>query len=403
MATAENYCEPEGPIIELLKTLASRDLKEMAIISDSKLIEILKKDFYMDTTVLHKFEMDVYVNVLKEHIKKWPGWDNCDRNINRIKTIKDKAAVAMILKKEYVKLKEYLQHLLNVTQELAADKVSELKEKENLKKEQIVMEVFASRQQMNNLFYRYPVRNNIFNINVKRRKLNMQNTTLKSILNWYGVEITIKVPMNDKWLVFERRNSHKLRHALMNKKLSFNMHKNIKLDQNALVKLPEHSIKILKSQMLKIFDKAIYENPDYKYILPIIEYDLVKLPKTLNIPFSLRRYTSKYSFIRYLYSDVPLEDNLMKYDIQLEEIISPMCEFNIDFSDLNDSFTLDNPIKVICTECDVTFTNDFMSELLNHFKNKHYEDPDWICMNCKKVCPVKSLTNSGWNHACELV
>ncbi|KPJ12624.1 hypothetical protein RR48_02163 [Papilio machaon] len=216
MASDNNYCEPEGPIIDLLKKLASSNTKEMTILKNSKLIEILQKEFHIETTELHAFEVDVYISVFKKYLKTWPGWDHFDRNIIKIKTIKDKEVISKILTKEYVKFKEYFQNLFNLAQELAADKVIELKEKENSEKEQIVMEVEATRQQLNNLFYQSPIQKNIFNTSdAKNPCLSITRHTLKSIINLYGVETLIKLRVDDKYITYEHRNPHKLKHTLM--------------------------------------------------------------------------------------------------------------------------------------------------------------------------------------------
>ncbi|CAK1587796.1 unnamed protein product [Parnassius mnemosyne] len=414
----DDICESDGPIINLFRSLITNDTKQNTVLTDAQLIEILEKEFFMDTNMLHKFEVDVYLNVLKKFIKNWPEWDQFEQAVLKLKETNDSAGISKILNEKYINLKEYLRGMLNVARQLANSKVNQIKMKEKrYDNHSVVMEVEATRQQLNCLFYRQPLHKNILNV-TRDFKLGLHNSkmlTLESIVNWWGVEIEIRIKADNKFIIYKHRNMHRLKHMLVNKKLALETRKIADLNEQILVKSERNNCtQILRKQILEYFEKVLKsdKNSKWRSVLDILKNillnDLNSVSKTLSIPCDFRRYISKSKYIRYLYQDVPnkkKDEGAEKFDLQLEEIVSPMCEFQMRTSgkNANTDISFEDAIKIICTDCRLTFTGaNFVWDILKHFSDDHNEEPDWNCLKCNRVFTMPSLTHMGWIHTCDV-
>ncbi|CAG5037038.1 unnamed protein product [Parnassius apollo] len=408
----------EAPIIDLFRSLVTHNITQNTVVTDAQLIEILEKEFSMDTNTLHKFEVEVYLNVLKKFIKNWPEWDQFEQAVIKLKETNDSVGISKILKEKYINIKEYLRGMLNAAQELAKSKINEIKMKEQHDDNNgVEMEVEATRQQLNCLFYRQPLHNNIFNV-TRDFKLGLHNSkmlTLESIVNWWEVAIEISVKADNKFIIYRRRNVHRLKHALVNKELASNTRKTADLNEQILVKSRKiNRTQILREQILEYFEKVLKfdKNSKWRSVLDILKNillnDFKSMPKTLSIPCDFRRYISKTKYIRYLYQDVPNNENnegAVKFDLQLEEIVSPMCQFQLRTcgKNANMDVSFENAIKIICTNCHLTFTGaNFVWNILKHFSDDHNEEPDWMCLKCNRVFTMPSLTHMGWTHTCDV-
>lgn len=378
------------------------------VLTNTQLIDILQKEFFMDTVLMHQFEVEIYLNILKNYLKNWPEWDGFGRIILKLQAKNDEEGIAKLLKEKYLKMKEYLSRMLDLAQELASDKVDELLAKERESEQPVVMEVEASFQQLQGLFYQHPVRGSIINAkNSTPPALHSpKRLTFESIVNWPGVKIEMSVTLDDKLLTYKRENLHKLTHTLVNKKLKEPAKSDTNLKSHVLIKLKKSCVSLNRDKLMDDLREMLKSEVNAKWtsVSGVLEKALIDelscLPKVFNASCEFRRYLSKRKYVRYFVQDVNNGEDLDKYDLRLEEVVSPLCQYS--FSATPHSGAKVDSITIACKSCQLTFKDDkIVCNILKHFSAVHMAEPDWTCMKCRKVYTMCSLTHTAWKHTCK--
>lgn len=401
----------------LFKQLINNDDTETTVITDSQIFEILNKEFGMNISGMHKLELDIYLNVMKKFLTEWPKWGQFDRVVHRLMSPEYSRLLQSTLEDKYKLLKSYLNKQLNLTKPLAQQAVEELTQstsssvKENNDPEDVILELFCSRDQLNQLFYRHPKGDsskNIFNVtNLIQNKIIINTWDIASICNMWNVRISI----NLNSFIYKREMIHKLSQVLVNKKRKTNQ-PTVTLDtrlQEKCNKWREYDInKILTflSDILRIYENNIGIYEVLFHVFAVIESDLNNAMDSLKVPVKYRQYLNRYPYVRYLYANDngPNSSNVeSKYDLQLQETVSPMVQYFIAKVDKLE--TTVPPFlewfKIECGMCKVQFKGDDLTkELKVHFNDHHHNEPDWECTNCKLKFDVKKLTEARWRHDC---
>ncbi|XP_068626024.1 uncharacterized protein [Battus philenor] len=402
----------DGPLIELLKSLITNDGKKTTVLTNSQILNILQIEFDMDLKKLHDLEVDIYLNVVKKYLKDWPEWNVFDKAVTDLKE-KGDDVIKDIIKTHYVNLKMYLRCILGIAQELAPNVIKKIPQKQNqsqstdtIDEENLVMEVEATRSQLNNFILRYPVNDNIFNLESASTLNNNSNwLSLGSILNWTGIKFEIKFKWsNNQCLVLKYDNNHKVKMNLVNKKLlmpppdsKLDIEWQVKLEQSNLMKISKSSL-LHRFKQYNSTGKCIKWRPLIRSAYKTLKHITQNMPSNIEIPAYFRRNLSEHSFVRYMYQNVP-EDSSALYDLQLEEIISPQCQLNIS---LLPDVGIEETVTIICEFCQMTYTGqNIVKQIENHFKISHSNELDWKCMFCSKTIPVSTLTEKSWQHTCD--
>ncbi|CAK1587795.1 unnamed protein product [Parnassius mnemosyne] len=407
----------DGPIIELFKSLITNDYKENTVLTNAQIIDILQKEFNINIQKIHDLEVEIYVNVVKKYLKDWPEWDEFEQSVIDFKSKNNNKAMTSILEEKYLNLKKYLGSMLEIAKYLSPDIVNnipitgQMYKIESANKENVVMEILATRKQLNHLILRHPIGNNsIFNVNEPLPKYyNYPNSlTLDSILNWCGIEIELKLKLAQGGVInLKYENCHKLQHTLVNKMLKLDSYQKSSLSQQWEVKSKRKKLtEISKAVILNLFEQCVsndrYQNwkPVLVSMHKILNNITQSMPSSIGVPGTFRKYLSKYGYVRFLYENVTDEVTNAeneKYDLQLQEVLSPMCQLHIELY----PYSSHESIKIRCNFCQVYFTGENVSwEIEDHFKS-HIVEPDWQCVNCNKAITMSHLTRANWNHNCE--
>ncbi|CAG5037041.1 unnamed protein product [Parnassius apollo] len=408
---------PDGPMIKLFESLVTNYCyKQDIILTNAQIIDILQVDFNIDIQKIHDVEVEIYVDVVKKYLKEWPEWDELERSIIDFKSDNNSKPITSIIEEKYLNLKKYLGNMLEIAKHLSPDvvknipKTGQMYKKENVNEENVVMEIQATRKQLNHLILRHPIGNNsIFNVNEALPKYyDYPNLLpLHSILSWSGIEVELKLKWAQGGVInLKYENCHKLQHKLVNKMLNLDSYQKSSLNQQWEVKSTrKNSTEISKDVILNLFEQCIL-NDRYRKWKPVlvsmhkILSDITRsMPSNIGVPGTFRKYLSKYSYVRFLYKNVTDEETDTeneKYDLQIQEVLSPMCQLYIGLYRSREEL-----IKIHCDFCQVTFTGENVAwEIQNHFKS-HVAEPDWQCVNCDKTITMSDLTWENWNHTCE--
>ncbi|CAH2240681.1 uncharacterized protein LOC120635330 [Pararge aegeria] len=403
---------PDKPIIQLFKRLIFNDNKQSTVLTNAQIVDILDKEFSINLWDIHELEGEIYLTIMKKYLKDWPQWDDFDKNINTLKSKDNVEKLNKMLEANYQNLKEYLRVIIERSQTLAKSTVNKLIKDKTLdakaldtndsKSDNIVLEIKCSRNQLNQLFFRRPnpsLNDSIFNgANVEPTQIKLNSIPLEAILNWWEIKITIQ---RGSTFFYERKTVHKLNHVLVNKNLmarynplkvlpqEIQISRSAKADKSATASMHQY-IAYVDSVLMK-------ENPTLVPLLTFIRKDMRLLPDKVIPRSSYRRYTNKYPYIRYLYTDVRNPDiNSRKYDLQLEETVSPIYRVYLGPVQLSNA-----SVEVECVQCVRKFSGpDLVEELVAHFDELHTTEPDWKCTNCGKTFPMATLASTWWMHKC---
>lgn len=399
----------DRPIMLLLKRLIRN--KQNTVMTNSQIIEILKLEFDIEISNCQELEVDIYIKIIKKYLKDWPQWEELERISSKLSNVKDFDAVAKVLNHKYKNLKEYLGVMLEASKPLAKKAVAEItvdsKKEENVDSSEVVMEVYCTREQLNQLFFRKPrtdLNNAIFNIDkIEPTKISLNTLTFESILNFWWTKIYIQLPN----FTFYRELSYKYKHMLVNKVRDEKLPTEILDTQvyNKAKKVRNH----FKTAVNEYLDKILQLCTDehilqlLQVIFHVLNTDLLDLPDMVNIPSNYRKNLNQFNYVRYLYVENE-ESNNTKYDLQLEEVLTPSCE--IFFGRLG-KFPDHLPpvqewLKIECMMCKVKFmgSTELMSLLQAHFNDCHQYEPDWQCPHCKRLFSMDFLSKSRWCHEC---
>ncbi|CAG5037044.1 unnamed protein product [Parnassius apollo] len=407
---------PGGPIIELFKSLITNDYKQNTVLSNAQIVDILQMEFNIDIQKHHVLEVEIYVNVVKKYLKDWPEWDEFEQSIINFKSANNSEAITSILEEKYINLKKYLGSMLDIAKYLSPNVVKDIPttgqmyKLDSVNKENVVMEIEATRRQLNHLILRHPIGNNsIFNVNEPFPKYFAYSLPLHSILSWSGIEIELRLKWAKSGVInLKYENCHKLQHALVNKMLNLDSYQKTSLNQQWEVKSKCKNLTMIsKDAILNLFEQCISNNRYLKWTPILVSMHKIlnnitkNMPTSIGVPGIYRKYLSKYSYVRFLYENVTEENEVTdaenkKYDLRLQEVLSPMCQLHIGRSKIHEEL-----IRIHCYFCQVTFIGkDIAWEIMNHFKS-HIVEPDWQCTNCNKTITMSDLTLENWNHTCE--
>ncbi|CAH2062361.1 unnamed protein product, partial [Iphiclides podalirius] len=410
----ETVEDDEGPILNLLKCLITNDYKQNTMLTNFQLINILHKEFCIDVKNIHELEVEIYLNVVKKYLKDWPEWELFEQAVSDIKTMEDDDddAMRILLQEKYRSLKEYLSSKLDLAQIFAQEVISKVPdgEKTSSNERGVVMEVKATRQQLNNLILRRPIGNNaIFNLYEPDVEIRQPNElSLQSILNSCGISVEIRMrDSQNETFILKYENQHQTSHNLVNRKLKIpHQFKELNQEWQIKCKKMKKAVELPKAKVLDLLESGISntEKEEWKHLL-ICMYQILNvlmgdMPLEIYSPAMYRKYLSRYSFVRYLYrepedEEAPAEG---KYDIQLEEVISPMCLIDLNHLPKAES---EDYFKVRCNSCNLVATGPrLVTELQEHFVNRHIAEPDWCCASCKQSVAAAKLASSNWQHRC---
>ncbi|XP_045456857.1 uncharacterized protein LOC123666877 [Melitaea cinxia] len=414
--TDEPSPNAEKPIIQFFKRLIENNKNSNTVLTDGQITEILDKEFDIQLSKLHELEGIIYLSVMKKYLKDWPQWDELDTvisNINKDKTKHEKqdesADLDKILESKYVNLKSFLKSMLDTAKNISKSTIQPLidgqidvmKDSDKSTTESdIVLEIHGSRNQLNKLIFRQPhpnLNNTVFNPNFEMpTRINLSTFSLEAILNWWGVSISILTTKNIH--IYKRETKHELKHVLVNKKLKEHRKPFQLLDQDIKISSISPTQTVQINDLIDRCDAMEPTTNNYD-IYDFIKKDLTMLPYNVPSKKYLKRYTNKYSYVRYLYKEVDTElptDTSNKYDLQLEETVSP-C-YLIYLSNLKDPIEC---LYVCCHPCEIKFTGaNIFGDLRSHFDAEHINEPDWTCTKCDGVFPMLELAKNWWCHRC---
>ncbi|KAI5639571.1 hypothetical protein NE865_07937 [Phthorimaea operculella] len=432
--TDEMAAVSDNPIMVLFKRLIGNENKQNTVLTNTQIIDLLEKEFFMKTEDLHELELEIYLSTTKKFLKDWPQWDEFDTAINIMKQRNIPAETDKMLLRKYRQLKNYLLTILDTVAPIAKEKVQDVEKKfskikeESQKKEvsleedlsDLVLEIQCTRPQLNSLILRHPhpeQNYTIFNtLDAGPSKIFLDTLSYEAMLNWWDVEICFRM----QHVHFVRSTVHGIKHTLINKNLPIK-HKICKLksgyqEKPAIPgKIPDLNV-LKKKQFAEILRKTFLvvnefnvQNHCLRAIFQTLEKDLAGLPIDLQECMSYRKYLSKYAYIRDLSTDVPEAENVeeaMNYDLVLREQISPMFQLDILkveplTSEIIPAHELSN-IYVKCKSCSLKFSGKTMLEQLRLHILDHLHEPDWQCMKCKESITMVSLAKDRWHHVCKV-
>ncbi|XP_063390622.1 uncharacterized protein LOC134676231 [Cydia fagiglandana] len=418
VSTAYNDDE-EKPLLELMKHLINYNGKQNTKLTNNQLIGILKKEFDLDPANLHFISVDIYMNVLKKFLKSWPQWDEFDQVMHETRCMDDHEEIEKMLDIEYTSLKEYLATILKATEPFAREAAQKLKRSQEIPESSkavpgdVVLEINCSRDQLNKLFFRKPhpeYKGSIFNINSDvPSKICVNQQTFQSMLNSCYINITI----NMACFKYKREMLPNFKHMLINKNLRqiqreprLNTHLQTPKNTKTQGDVARKDLKLVIEKIQRSNRYNIEQQHDVDMIFKTINEDLKVLPATFNngrveIPCTFRFHMSEYPYVRYLYEDVDTESE--KYDLQLEEKISPMVWFHISRLSLKISATnMDsNWLKLECSICQTAYHGvQGIGALKAHFREAHQNEPNWSCTHCDTEFTATQLATARWHHHC---
>ncbi|GBP36212.1 hypothetical protein EVAR_85459_1 [Eumeta japonica] len=383
--------------------------EEKTVLTNCQLLDILQKEFSIDTASKTDLEIDIYMNILKRFLKTWPRWDEFDKLIKESKMDPTKT-VDSILAEECKGLKSYLEQILKLTEGQMApilDKLEKNKEKQQIQEKEkekdkeegeVVMEVACSRAQLNELVYRHPVSDTIFYISEGPRTISLKTFSLTEILNWPNIYVTISLP----WLECYRKNSSHFDRVLKNLKLPIanakveNLSKEIYWKNYQAKKRAVKKVSIVNlfnelSEYIRMQEMKQHLEQKRQEILEVLSqfrHDFVQGPDLIALGAEYQFFLNRYKYIRYLSKEPPNSnskdrDNIYgatiakhgiegnSFDLRLEEIISPAQKFQVtrvksDYSPNSNPFELtdedlkyfwdsnNNWLKIECCWCEKT-------------------------------------------------
>ncbi|OWR41534.1 hypothetical protein KGM_211521 [Danaus plexippus plexippus] len=390
----------DKPIIRLFKHL-TKESNQKTVLTNAQIIDILKEEFDIDIWDIHELEGDIFITILKMYLKDWPLWEEFDKLFNNLKHKNDTEAMNRVLQTNYKKLKEHLNTVLHNAKQEAKDAVlkvqQEMSERNDKIKSNVILDVTATRSQLNKLFYRRPLpkhNNTIFNSTKHTipTQIMVNDIPLEAILNWWGINIFLKVSAF-KINIYERHNIHELRHVLVNRNLTAT-NPCTELEQELKVRVIDSTTRNM-SEFINTFNDL--SDNDNREVYDFIQRDLKLLPDVVFNRALFRRYTNKYPYVRYLYQEAKSADmNSRRYDIQLQETISPKYQLYIRSMTSTPTF-----LVVECEPCGVKFLGpNLLQELRAHFNEFHLSEPDCTCTNCSKTFPMVALAKNWWCHRC---
>ncbi|CAH2101116.1 unnamed protein product [Euphydryas editha] len=408
--TEKNDSNSEKPIIKLFKSLVTNDSKQNTVLTNAQIIDILNKEFDIKLSELHELEGEIYLTIMKKYLKDWPQWDEFDTIINNLKSKNKMEEMENIFESKYISLKSYLKTMLDIAENLAKPTIQAFINKQQMKEKDktgtpesvVVLEIQASRNQLNQLIFRHPnakLENTIFNPEfLLPTQIQLTTFPIEAILNWWGVSITII--SNTNVSIYKREMQHELKHVLVNKKLKEHSNPFKFLDQDIKVASFKRTQIIEIDELIKKIDMKAKCSKDYE-IYNFIKKDLKMLPSTIPSRMTLKRYTNKYPYVRYLYkedeSELASELSSNKFDLQLEETISPCYHINV--VPIKDEMNMN--LTINCEPCSLQFTGlNLIVDLKAHFDAEHFNEPDWKCINCNKTFSMVNLAKNWWCHRC---
>lgn len=95
-----------------------------------------------------------------------------------------------------------------------------------------------------------------------------------------------------------------------------------------------------------------------------------------------------------------IAENGENYDLQLEEMVTPICYLNID---LHKTKNQKESVRFECDLCKMEFKGEEIKNLIDqHFTMYHTVEPDWQCVNCNTQISGIELAHKNWDHKCPL-
>ncbi|XP_063543820.1 uncharacterized protein LOC134752152 [Cydia strobilella] len=420
MSTADNNDDEEKPLLELMKHLINYNGKQNTKLTNNQLVGILKKEFDLDPANLHFICVDIYMNVLKKFLKDWPQWDEFDQAMHETRCMDDHEEIEKMLDVEYTSLKQYLSTILKATERFAIEAAQKLKHSQEIPETSkavpgdVVLEINCTRNELNKLFFRKPhphYKSSIFNINsYVPSKIYINQQSFQSMLNSCYVNIFI----NMACFKYKREILPNFKHKLINKNLrrlqrepKLNTHLQSFKNTKPQGDVGRKDLKLVIEKIQRSNRYNIEQQQDVDTILKTINEDLHVLPASYNngrveIPCTFRFHMGKYPYVRHLYEEVDTESE--KYDLQLEEKISPMLLFHISRLSLVTKFTNtdSNWLRLECSICQRKYYGVHGIEALKaHFREAHQNEPNWSCSHCDKEFLATQLATARWHHQCE--
>ncbi|VVC99533.1 unnamed protein product [Leptidea sinapis] len=401
--------EPEKPIMSLFRRLIEND---KTLLTNLQILQILKIEFNVNFKNLQLLEIDIYLSVMKRFLKDWPEWDAFDQAINQYKKENNQNAIEMMLKSKYEEFKSYLQSIVDTTRPIAKKAVEDVVDIANLdlkdnkeKQSDVTLVIEANRSQLNNLILRHPKKGMLFNGNKQEKTIKSYILPLDAILNWWNVQIQVRVKVkHDIILYYSRETKHKLKHTLVNKVLRVQSPIPIESSLQLQIKYDgRHKTTVNTSVVTNNLQRiaSMLGQPDAGESRCIIDFIVKEIgfEEKLDVPAYYKRTLSKYAYKRYLYVDNADSDAVdKKYDVQLEEIITPTFQMFVGDCDLEGMTTCE--VNVKCMMCDVTFTGMNIVELLKDHFQEHASEKPWTCLSCGIELPMIELADSWWCHRC---
>lgn len=417
----QNLLFSARPLLALFERLISNDAKSNTILTNAQILSILIKELDIDASTLHALEVDIYINIVKKFLKDWSQWDRFDRTMNRLKRRGSDDNIKNFLEQSYQELKEFLRAMIDIATPLANKAVKDIKDKVDHKSirdnNDIILEVYCTRKLLNSFIYNKPnpaEHNSIFNLlPYKPMKLHPSapTYTFSSLLNWYGVHLSIELP----YFQYSRYTTHRLKHMLVNDK---NGPRDLKEELDVAVYMNNNQNRTIVNNILigcitTFLDILIAHYKDsiefdmIKSVINVIKSDLELDSVTVEIPGSYKQHMNKYPYVRKLYSKVE-GATPSPHNLYIEEKIIPIQDWDIrKFINNNNQKAdlkvpaLQNWLKFECGECKEKFNGaEFLTSLREHFRVYHVNEPDWTCVNCQKSFTMADITDKGWKHDC---
>ncbi|PZC73185.1 hypothetical protein B5X24_HaOG209917 [Helicoverpa armigera] len=419
--------DPDGdekrPIMLLLRRLIRN--KQNTVMTNAQIIDILQSEFNICVNSSHELEVDIYIKIIKKYLKDWPQWEELERISTKLSLIKDFEAVSKVLNHKYKNLKEYLGVMLEAAKPLAQEAVRNInsnsnqpetsKVDESIETNDVIMEIQCTREQLNNLFFRKPrldLNNTVFNMTeITPSRINLRNLTFDEILNGCWVKIIITLPH----FSFVRELSYKLSHVLINKARKDRTTTDVSFSRDFEVNCGNKSKNqriCSRNSFLQQFSTILQESakryPEmYDFIRSIVELIKNELDviDPFTVPASYRRHANKYNYVRYLYTDNN-QNSDPRYDLQLEETITPMYMYIIDKVQKSDGIIplVWEWLKTECMVCKIKITGtkstSWKEAWESHFSEKHSNETDWQCAHCKRLFGIAFLAKNKWYHEC---
>lgn len=418
--------------MDLLQTVISKKKNNQheITLTDKHLTNILCNEFNVQISIISEFEINVYLSVLKKFLISWPNWETLDIATNSDSNFEDH------LRNAYKNLKIYLSKILIKTEKsIECLQESICKSSIDDNKNEIVLKINCSRQQLNNLFLKKPTPDgNIFQVinSIKEP----ETFDFKDIINFPMVKTSLFLP----GIQIYYKNNSKIERTLMNLKCLNNS-----IIKNMSHPLKKHSVyyrnetskhkgkifkKIVLKYLIKLLTLAVYIKSDVvQHMTQVALHQFIDVismtPGSIKIG-EYRVILHNFKYIRKISvdevdipeskSEVEKDIDINNFDLQLQELITPQSDYCIptlsetknkflDF-DANDVFhkqffTLSNWMKVDCLNCDVKFElpGDY-NLMMSHFNKQHNSELDWECTGCHNTFEMKQLCKSGWTHVC---